>query len=133
MKKVEVTGRRLVVLIILLFFLGVLVGSVSTGIVVVSRVREIISGGVDSRVNALVQYFDRQMDLDEDQEADLKPIVRRMLLTLQEDRRAFVQRIMPGLREPMLEIYDILTPKQQQYLRERLRPLREQLGIEAIQ
>jgi hypothetical protein len=133
MKKVEVTGRRLVVLIILLFFLGVLVGSVSTGIVVVSRVREIISGGVDSRVNALVQYFDRQMDLDEDQEADLKPIVRRMLLTLQEDRRAFVQRIMPGLREPMLEIYDILTPKQQQDLRERLRPLREQLGIEAIQ
>jgi Spy/CpxP family protein refolding chaperone len=40
---------------------------------------------------------------------------------------------MPGLREPMLEIYDILTPKQQQDLRERLRPLREQLGIEAIQ
>ncbi len=134
MKKVGMTGRRLVLLISLLFFLGVLVGSVITGIVVVSRVREIISGGVDSRVNALVQYFDRQLDLDEGQEEDLKPIVRGMLLTLQnEDRRAFVGRIMPRLREPMLEIYDILTPKQQQDLRERLRPLREQLGIEPIQ
>jgi hypothetical protein len=134
MKKVGMTGRRLVLLISLLFFLGVLVGSVITGIVVVSRVREIISGGVDSRVNALVQYFDRQLDLDEGQEADLKPIVRRMFLTFQqENRRAFVGRIMPRLREPMLEIYDILTPKQQQDLRERLLPLREQLGIEPIQ
>lgn len=133
MKKVGMTSRRLVLLISLLFFLGVLVGSTITGIVVVSRVREIIGGGMDGRVNALVQYFDRQLGLDEGQETDLKPIVKTILLTLQEDRRAFIKRTMPELREPMLEIYEILTPKQQQGLRERLRPLRERLGIEPIQ
>jgi hypothetical protein len=133
MKKVELTGRRLVLLIALLFFLGVLVGSAITGMVVVSRIREISGGGVDGRVNALVRYLDRQLDLDERQEASLRPMVRTMLLRLQDQRQEYVEQIMPEVRVRMLEFYDVLTPGQEQELRERLRPLREQLGIEPIQ
>jgi hypothetical protein len=133
MKKVELTGRRLVLLICLLFFLGVLVGSAITGIVVVSRVDEIVGDGVDSRVNGLVRYFDRQLHLDERQETALRPIVRKMLLGLQDQRQEYVEQIMPELRVRMLEIYDFLTPEQEQKLREGLRPLREQMGIEPIQ
>lgn len=133
MKTVELTGRRLVLLITLLFFLGVLVGSAITGIVVVSRVREISGGGFDSRVNALVRFLDRQLDLDERQETALRPMVRTMLLTLQDQRQEYVEQIMPEVRVRMLEFYDILTPGQERELRERLRPLREQLGIEPIQ
>jgi len=133
MKKVELTGRRLVLLICLLFFLGVLVGSAITGIVVVSRVDEIVGNGVDSRVNGLVRYFDRQLHLDERQETALRPIVRKMLLGLQDQRQEYVEQIMPELRVRMLEIYDFLTPEQEQKLREGLRPLREQMGIEPIQ
>jgi hypothetical protein len=133
MKKVELTGRRLVLLIALLFFLGVLVGSAITGMVVVSRIREISGGGVDGRVNALVRYLDRQLDLDERQEASLRPMVRTMLLRLQDQRQEYIEQIMPEVRVRMLEFYDVLTPGQEQELRERLRPLREQLGIEPIQ
>ncbi|MGB4406433.1 MAG: hypothetical protein WBI82_06205 [Sphaerochaeta sp.] len=133
MKKVELTGRRLVLLICLLFFLGVLVGSAITGIVVVSRVDEIVGNGVDSRVNGLVRYFDRQLHLDERQETALRPIVRKILLRLQDQRQEYVEQIMPELRVRMLEIYDFLTPEQEQKLREGLRPLREQMGIEPIQ
>ncbi|MXI85449.1 hypothetical protein [Sphaerochaeta halotolerans] len=133
MKKVELTGRRLVLLISLLFFLGVLVGSVIIGTVVVSRVDEIVGDGVDGRVNALVRYLDRQLDLDERQETALRPIVKTMLLRLQDQRQEYVEQIMPEVRVHMLEFYDILTPGQEQELRERLRPLREQMGIEPIQ
>jgi uncharacterized membrane protein YccC len=133
MKKVELTGRRLVLLISLLFFLGVLVGSVIIGTVVVSRVGEIVGDGVDGRVNALVRYLDRQLDLDERQETALRPIVKTMLLRLQDQRQEYVEQIMPEVRVHMLEFYDILTPGQEQELRERLRPLREQMGIEPIQ
>ena len=133
MKTAELTGRRLGLLITLLFFLGVLVGSAITGIVVVSRVREISGGGVDGRVNALVRYLDRQLDLDERQETALRPIVKTMLLRLQDQRQEYVEQIMPEVRVHMLEFYDILTPGQEQELRERLRPLREQMGIEPIQ
>jgi uncharacterized membrane protein YccC len=133
MKKVELTGRRLVLLISLLFLLGVLVGSAITGIVVVSRVGEIVGDGVDGRVNALVRYLDRQLDLDERQETTLRPMVRTMLLRLQDQRQEYVEQIMPEVRVRMLEFYDVLTPGQEQELRERLRPLREQLGIEPIQ
>jgi uncharacterized membrane protein YccC len=133
MKKVELTGRRLVLLISLLFLLGVLVGSAITGIVVVSRVGEIVGDGVDGRVNALVRYLDRQLDLDERQETTLRPMVRTMLLRLQDQRQEYVEQIMPEVRVHMLEFYDILTPGQEQELRERLRPLREQMGIEPIQ
>jgi uncharacterized membrane protein YccC len=132
-KKVELTGRRLVLLISLLFFLGVLVGSVIIGTVVVSRVGEIVGDGVDGRVNALVRYLDRQLDLDERQETALRPIVKTMLLRLQDQRQEYVEQIMPEVRVHMLEFYDILTPGQEQELRERLRPLREQMGIEPIQ
>jgi uncharacterized membrane protein YccC len=133
MKKVELTGRRLVLLISLLFLLGMLVGSAITGIVVVSRVGEIVGDGVDGRVNALVRYLDRQLDLDERQETTLRPMVRTMLLRLQDQRQEYVEQIMPEVRVRMLEFYDVLTPGQEQELRERLRPLREQLGIEPIQ
>jgi uncharacterized membrane protein YccC len=133
MKKVELTGRRLVLLISLLFLLGVLVGSAITGIVVVSRVGEIVGDGVDGRVNALVRYLDRKLDLDERQETTLRPMVRTMLLRLQDQRQEYVEQIMPEVRVRMLEFYDVLTPGQEQELRERLRPLREQLGIEPIQ
>jgi uncharacterized membrane protein YccC len=133
MKKVELTGRRLVLLISLLFFLGVLVGSVIIGTVVVSRVGEIVGDGVDGRVNALVRYLDRQLDLDERQETALRPIVKTMLLRLQDQRQEYVEQIMPEVRVHMLEFYDILTPGQEQELRERLRPLREQMGVEPIQ
>jgi uncharacterized membrane protein YccC len=133
MKKVELTGRRLVLLISLLFLLGVLVGSAITGIVVVSRVGEIVGDGVDGRVNALVRYLDRQLDLDERQETALRPIVKTMLLRLQDQRQEYVEQIMPEVRVHMLEFYDILTPGQEQELRERLRPLREQMGVEPIQ
>jgi uncharacterized membrane protein YccC len=133
MKKVELTGRRLVLLISLLFFLGVLVGSVIIGTVVVSRVGEIVGDGVDGRVNALVRYLDRQLDLDERQETALRPIVKTMLLRLQDQRQEYVEQIMPEVRVRMLEFYDVLTPGQEQELRERLRPLREQMGIEPIQ
>jgi uncharacterized membrane protein YccC len=133
MEKVELTGRRLVLLISLLFFLGVLVGSVIIGTVVVSRVGEIVGDGVDGRVNALVRYLDRQLDLDERQETALRPIVKTMLLRLQDQRQEYVEQIMPEVRVHMLEFYDILTPGQEQELRERLRPLREQMGIEPIQ
>jgi uncharacterized membrane protein YccC len=133
MKKVELTGRRLVLLISLLFLLGVLVGSAITGIVVVSRVGEIVGDGVDGRVNALVRYLDRKLDLDERQETTLRPMVRTMLLRLQDQRQEYVEQIMPEVRVRMLEFYDVLTPGQEQELRERLRPLREQMGIEPIQ
>jgi len=133
MKKVALTGRRLVLLISLLFFLGVLVGSVITGIVVASRVGEFVGDGVDGRVNALVRYLDRQLDLDERQETALRPMVRMMLLRLQDQRQEYVEQIMPEVRVRMLEFYDVLTPGQEQELRERLRPLREQMGVEPIQ
>ncbi|MFA4945210.1 MAG: hypothetical protein WC789_10985 [Lentisphaeria bacterium] len=123
--------RRKLWLILLLpgiFFGGMVVGSALTVAVAVRRIRD-VTGNPEKTAGRIIARMDRYLDLTNEQEAEVKTIVRNTLDDLLAQRAAVRRQTLLRLAAARREMDAVLTPEQQQKLDDRFGRLRKLWGV----
>ncbi len=103
---------RPIIGVVLVFFLGILCGSLATHLLYNTRLESVLSGRAQAREDSIVNRLDHKLDLDDRQEEQVRAIVHQT----QEEIKAARSQIRPQIEalivKAQVKIRAILTPEQ---------------------
>jgi Spy/CpxP family protein refolding chaperone len=100
--------------ILLVFLLGAASGAFLTHMVDRARHESFVKGGAGAREDEIVQRLARKLDLDDQQQVQVRVIVRENLAAIRQVRRQYQPQVQEQLEQGQARISALLRPEQRE-------------------
>jgi Spy/CpxP family protein refolding chaperone len=111
-------NNKAIIGIVLVFALGATSGAVATHMFHRARMDSFIKGGPESREEVIVSRLTRKLDLDPQQQAQVRTIVHENHLAMRQVRKQYHPQIQTILEQGQQRISGVLKPEQQDKFRQ---------------
>jgi hypothetical protein len=108
----EMKKIRPIIVIVLVFFLGILCGSMAIHLLYNYRFESILSGRAQAREEFIVSRLDRKLDMDDRQEEQVRAIVHETQGEIKAARNQIRPQTEAIIERAQVKIRAILTPEQ---------------------